>query len=695
MAITALNLPTDIPWERVCVTTDMVDPGGQPSQVPPLWQSSMALYRFVPPDEYQVYPGRRIVYYKLAVTITNYQPKADQILGIVNSAGLSTGTIKDEDVKRRLNESLPCTAAIVQVTVTPKEANRALENYPYFLDVQPRQRALYEQVTETQERASRSLETLQIRKDGGSSNSLEVLDIDQGGSMQAQIAGFGGGLSRSGQWGPRSLGKEDTASITTNDASREARETLAFTTQISQMYTLLQAYHLGTNRVVFYITPRPHAVEPPTGLAGPRKLDGVQDLFLVVNQDEDDELPCITARLDTGHLAVRPVFDFDRSRPPQILRLDLKADPPIEGDPTATAANFGGSTFYGCYFKSESKEVSLTAPDGYLVDQITELTNFASGNSNFIHGSTVRRLPDALQTRQVVISGTATGFACFRNTGGDFFNQLFHPSQGVTDTPIWKDTWESLPGTVIRSVSVSFRSELRTVKRGDEYWLVLTTRQLQCCDAVSFIPPKMIAFIPVWIFGIPRLEVPTATEPELPVPDPPRPPEATTAVMATHASRPSAPQAPLTGMTLDQVNRLQQHLVEETERLSRQMSDVANAPSRDDEFVLHSVLREVQTDTRRARGLRSSATVLGLSDKAMQNLARNLGRYDDNLSRFDVMTAPDELLNSATQMSTSDLMRLRLEAAGLPTLKAAADDKQPKTVKTPRSNRRKNRARRS
>ena len=58
MAITGLNLPIDIPWERVCVARDMVDPGrGVPAETPPLWQSSMALFRYVPPDEYQVYPG--------------------------------------------------------------------------------------------------------------------------------------------------------------------------------------------------------------------------------------------------------------------------------------------------------------------------------------------------------------------------------------------------------------------------------------------------------------------------------------------------------------------------------------------------------------------------------------------------------------------------------------------------------------
>ena len=173
MAITGLNLPIEIPWERVCVSNDMVDQGRGPDEAPALWQSSLALFRYVPPDEYQVYPGRRIIYYKLSCTITNYQPRDQQIMGQIDPYGLSHGTIGDEEVKRRLATSLPCTAAVVQVTVLPHGGAQSFRNQPYFLEAQPRQRLLYEQVSETQERASRSLESLQIRKDAASSNSLE------------------------------------------------------------------------------------------------------------------------------------------------------------------------------------------------------------------------------------------------------------------------------------------------------------------------------------------------------------------------------------------------------------------------------------------------------------------------------------------------------------------------------------------
>jgi len=682
MALTVLNLPTDIPWTRVCVTTDMVDPG-PPGAPPPLWQSSLALYRYVPPADYQVYPGRRIIYYKLAATISNYQPKAEQVLGALDADRLSTGTLKDEDVKGRLAMSLPCTGAIVQVSVTPIEQGRALQDYPYFLDVQPRQRALYEQVTQSNERASRSLETLQLRKDGATSNSIEVLDIDQGGGVQAQIAGFGGGINQQGQWGTKSLGKDDTANITTNDASREARETQSFTTQLSQMYTLLQAYHLGTNRVFFQIVPRPHTIEKPNGFTAPRELDGVQDLFMVVSQAEGDALPCITARLDTGHLHVQPQMGFDRSEPPQTLTLDFSAPAPLEGDTQATGTQIGSSAFYGCFFKPVSKEVSLNAPTGYIIEKWTDLANTTSGRPEFITPTSVTLLPDNEQARTVVIRGTATGYACHRNEGGDIVNFGLHPSGGATNTDIWAETTGAQPGQITRSISVSFRSEVATKKEGDQYLLALTTRQLRCCDAVVVTPPAIIEFVPV-------LFVPALTVEQSPIPDQPRPPERESTVVA----RPTATgglgmSRPVAAMNLAQVNELQQQLTATTLRLSRQITDVGNAPARDAEFVLQSLLASVVDDPRRARTFRADAKTLGLSEKEQKRLAANLGRTTDRVTRFDVLTMPEPLLRAATGRSGTELLRLRLAAAGLPTREpsAAAGPKAP--VSPPRRQRRK------
>ena len=102
MAITGLEFPINIPWTRICVSGDMLDPStGPPGTTPPLWQSSMALFSYEPPDEYQIHPGRRIVYYKLTCTITNYQPQDDQILGQIDWDGLNYAEAQDLERKLR------------------------------------------------------------------------------------------------------------------------------------------------------------------------------------------------------------------------------------------------------------------------------------------------------------------------------------------------------------------------------------------------------------------------------------------------------------------------------------------------------------------------------------------------------------------------------------------------------------------
>jgi hypothetical protein len=92
----------------------------------------------------------------------------------------------------------------------------------------------------------------------------------------------------------------------TTDTSREARETLSRTTQSSQMYQLFNGYHLGSNRALFVVAPRPHTVSEQSQtefnlIDGSRKLEGIQEVFLVMHMPKDLEGFCIQAGLDTGH----------------------------------------------------------------------------------------------------------------------------------------------------------------------------------------------------------------------------------------------------------------------------------------------------------------------------------------------------------------------------------------------------------
>lgn len=641
MAATSLSLPIDIPWERVCVTNDMLDPArGNPAETPPMWQSSLALFRYVPPDEYQIYPDRRIIYYKLSCTISNYQPRSEQLVGLINpGAELTLGAMANDEVLRRLATSLPCTGAVVYITVSPAKPTKDINTYPYFLEIQPRQRALYEQVTQGQESSSRSLENLQIRKDAASSNSIEVVDQTKGGGITV----FGTGAQSSVDQGVKSLGRLDSQQITTTDSSREARETQSFTTQLSQMYTLLQAYHLGTNRVFFFLTPRPHAVEPPTGIIGPRKLDGIQDFFLVVSQPKEQDLPCLTARLDTGHLHIEPIMDYARDIPPQQLSVPLVALGPIKDDPAATETADGESAFYACYFKSVAGQNSLNAPAGYVVESVTDVVNVATGHSGLNNSSQiVPASPNG--SKQITLTATATGYACHRNAAGDAANAVtVGPLRHVGVEP-WPDTWTYEPGTVIRTVSVSFRSEVPSKQIGEQYVLTLTTRQLHCCAEPEVIPSKLVASV-----VLPK-EVASAYPPQPPV---------------ESAANQLASRTAEVVMTVAEVNNLQRKLGDETMRMSQLISDPAALPSRDSDLLMDLMIDASLSDPRRRSAISRSAETLGLSEKELAVIAAGLGRSGQLLNRGDILTAPTALLEQATARKGEDLFQLRLAAANV------------------------------
>ena len=264
----------------------------------PKWQSSIAVFKFIPDDEYQLFPDVKVTYLKVTVTITGYQPIDDEIQGEIDWNGVDITTI--EGLTELLNSYYPCTGAIVQVVVGPSGRNPdlPLDQYPYFMDFEPKKRELYELATDTKEKQSRSFETLNLTKSAGTIQSQEIMDIDMGGGgwgVQASYAGTGGGFSTQGshgQWGTKSLNSDQSQVERSAESGTEKRETLSFTTQLSQMYHLLDSYHLGTNRAIFFVQPRPHVLEEPSGFVrGPRKVEGIQEFFLVVGQPKNQEDP--------------------------------------------------------------------------------------------------------------------------------------------------------------------------------------------------------------------------------------------------------------------------------------------------------------------------------------------------------------------------------------------------------------------
>jgi hypothetical protein len=475
-----LNLPTDIPWERICVTEDMIDPVVCDKRLPSKWQTSMAVYKFKPEDEYQLYPNYDITYLKVTATITGYQPLDKEIQGKIDWDSVNAETQFTNDVlKDLLNSYHPCNGAILQVVVGPKSqnSNLPLKKYPFFMDFEPKKRELYELATDTKERSSRSIESLNITKSAGSTQSLEILDVDMGGGgfgMNASYAGTGGGFSYqapNGQWGTKRINADESLSSRSSDVGQEKRETFSFSTHISQMYNLLNSYHTGTNRVVFFVQPRPHTLEEPSGFVrGPRPVEGIQEFFMVVAQPKDQDEFCVSLRLDTSHLTRFPVMDYERRSDISDLA-NAVAPIPNKNDEKAEKIVGARACFiscwdveYQCFITRASDSKTYNAPAGFRIESFQDLVNERS------HGNSSVQLSS--NSNSLSIQAEAQGRNCYELG-------LLEGGQVCANCP---DEIQKRGGYARRQVQVNLVSTTPTRQIGEEEALMITTRGLCCCS---------------------------------------------------------------------------------------------------------------------------------------------------------------------------------------------------------------------
>ncbi len=181
------------------------------------------------------------------------------------------------------------------------------KDYPYISYFEPKKRELYQTISENGEILSGSSSKANITKGITSMNTMETSQLDLGG-------GTGGHSGVFGLWSEqhsddnKKEGWENTAStqnqnIRTTDTSRENRESYSHSTQLNQLYTQLQSYHLGTNRSIFFLQPRPYYKDSKfTFIKGLRRLEGIQDFFFIINRP--NEIPGISLEiaLETAHL---------------------------------------------------------------------------------------------------------------------------------------------------------------------------------------------------------------------------------------------------------------------------------------------------------------------------------------------------------------------------------------------------------
>jgi hypothetical protein len=262
----------------------------------PKWRSSLAVYYYVvpPEDTADDYPTSRIVYLKFTCSITGYNPS--ETLDGAREIAEASGAL--DDLQRSTWQVIsgsgwsakywPCLGAIMQLAVYPGGGdNVGPDDYPFILDFEPKKREMFEAVSEASEFLSGSSGKTEITKGSTSVTGLEI-----GGSAGFSFAGIGASGS------VEHTSTDTTINQNTTDTSREARETLSRTTQSSQMYQLFNGYHLGSNRALFVVAPRPHTVPDQAQtefnlIDGERKLEGIQEVFVVVHLPKSLGVLCI------------------------------------------------------------------------------------------------------------------------------------------------------------------------------------------------------------------------------------------------------------------------------------------------------------------------------------------------------------------------------------------------------------------
>jgi hypothetical protein len=359
MGVNILSLPIDIPWKRLAVSEDMYASSGS-GPLPYKWRSSLAVFSYdpVPDPNEPSNPDEITTFLKIICSVTGLQPDANEVKrpgigGVFGSQVLG-------NYQELMTPYYPAYSALLQVAVFPQSGDWAISQYPYLTDFEPKKREVVELVTDTGEATTQSDDSVNVRKGTTSTDSTENVNIDRGGSfgIQGTSPYGGGGLTdtQNKEVGTRSTLGTQAFNLVTTDASREKRESFSHSTNLSQLYQLLDSYHAGMNRALFFLNARPHIVDSPyTFVNGPRRLEGIQEFFLVVRRPKDMESICVRAQLETAHLRITDVdvttgtTRFDQQQIAQTFTLH------------ASGGHFSASDTPGQW--------TIPIPDGYKLDR--------------------------------------------------------------------------------------------------------------------------------------------------------------------------------------------------------------------------------------------------------------------------------------------------------------------------------------
>jgi hypothetical protein len=296
--------PLEIPW-RHGGTTRVPPATGEPSYA----NSTLSVFFFEPdvPEIETYYPGSHLVYLRFTLSL---QPRI-RLTDLFKQAGYDTEAW--EFLDRR--SVAPIKRAVLDVRIRTDDGD------PYFVAAAPMHRQMIEDAERGIQHLDGASESLAVGKSASTLHeAFSVTTETSGGGWNVSApVSIGGQESTTTVSGSRDAAQ--TVDVTNREAATERRDLLSHTTRISNILSLLNLYHVGSQQLRWRLAPTPVTGLPATAqdlyswyteLLRQRSsgLEGVQDFYAVAvvpNTGADGKYFCVDAAL-TEVAVVQPVW---------------------------------------------------------------------------------------------------------------------------------------------------------------------------------------------------------------------------------------------------------------------------------------------------------------------------------------------------------------------------------------------------
>jgi hypothetical protein len=372
-----LPIPLDIPWKLAATTQQReTDPYDE------FLDASISLFYYEPKSESLAadYPTERVIYFKAIVSL--YPAKMPKEFGPL-------WIDPPIYVSDYLDGLSGVWHALLDFKVTPDSHSTDLMR-PYFHAAAPTSREMIQTGVIGTDQAEGSSNSVSVGKSATTLHETiysSAMSKSEGGAIDLKALSYGKGSSATDVFTERTL--NERIDSTTRDASQERRELLSHHTDISNILSLLSAYHIGSPYVRLSMWPRPisllslDASDPNLWymeLLRRRSsgLEGTQEVFLVLVVPKNEHF-CIEAQLKrffvADKLPMPPKLDegfgqffagpgyveaavvlqylygrFPRGTPLESLDVDLKPDPKVFPSPAVDSWLFNMYTEYVVVF---------------------------------------------------------------------------------------------------------------------------------------------------------------------------------------------------------------------------------------------------------------------------------------------------------------------------------------------------------